>query len=1134
MQDRSYSRLLKDPGFAWMLVTQFLGALNDNLFKWAITFFALDLARADPSGLGADNYVALIGFIFILPYLLFSDYAGQLADRFPKRAVLIATKSMEILAMAGAIAAFLSGSLWAMLLVLFLMGAQAALFSPAKYGCVPELLPDADLSRGNALIEMSTFLAIILGAVLGAMLYQAFRDDMIWIGVVALALAVAGTAASFGIGRTPPPSRRAPFSWHPFSDVRRGLKDLYRDRRLWLTALGISYFWFLGALLQSLVPIFSSEELAIDEASTSLLSAITAIGIGVGSLVAGRLSGHKVELGLVPIGAVGMGLGSFFMAGVDGLAGALTCLAFIGFFAGFYAVPLNALYQQKSAADARGRLMAANNLLNTAAILSASLLLALAGGALDLSSRTIIVIAGLTALAAIVYLLVLLPEFIIRFTLWLLTHSLYRIRIIGPENVPLKGPALLVCNHLSFIDGLLVGACIQRFIRFMVYATFFQAPGLGRFLKKMHAIPTGGGGIRGSVAAIRLAREELKAGHVVCIFAEGAISRTGNLLPFKKGFERIVDGLEAPIIPVHLDQVWGSIFSFKNGKFFWKFPTRLFYPVTISFGERLPSHTRAWEIRRRLLEMGGDAFRHRRKSGDLVHLKFIRRAKNAWWRFCMADSLGIKLDFGKALTGAIALSRRLLPLVGTQERVGLLLPASTGAALANMALMLAGKVPVNLNFTIGKDAMNGAIARAEIKTILSARPFLAKAKIEEIRGMVYIEDVLASIGAVEKALLYAWLTLLPAALIARLYAKGARDPDGLCTIMFSSGSTGAPKGIMLSHHNVVSNLEAIAQILWIQSDDRMLGVLPFFHSFGFTGTLCTPLVCGIGAIFLSNPLDAKTVGKLASQHRATILISTPTFCHAYQRACAPEDFKTLRHVVVGAERLRPDFAAAFKEKFGLDMLEGYGMTEMGPVVSVNVPNVSQAGGAQIGHKPGTVGHPVPGVAAKVVDPETHEELAEGAEGLLLLKGPGRMVGYLADPETTGNVMRDGWYVTGDIAIIDEDGFIRITDRLSRFSKIGGEMVPHLKVEDSMLLVPGVSEAVVTAIPDAQRGERLIAFYVAEESMAPSLLSQALGESALPKLWLPKANDLRRVEALPLLGTGKVDLRAVKAMALSLE
>ncbi len=1114
-----------------MLVTQFLGALNDNVFKISISYYAIALVARDPGGGNSSDYLALASALFILPFLLFSSYAGQLADRFPKRSVLIVTKSFEIVAVGTGMIAFWMDDIDLMLVTLFLMATHSTFFSPAKYGSLPELLPDRDLSRGNALIEMTTFLAIILGTVAAGFLFKATAGDLKMIGVVMLGIAVLGTLASFGIGRTPRPHKAKPFTWNPFSDVTLGIRQLRADRRLWLTVLGISWFFFLGAWLQLVTLQFARELMGLSEDDASLLQAAIAIGIGLGSLAAGRLSGHKVELGLVPIGSVGLGVSALLLAtAASSFLWAATCLALLGFFGGMFVVPLNALLQQKAESASRGRLIAANNVLNTVGILGASGAIWLLGSVLHLRPDVVVLIAGLATFGATAYMLLLLPDFLIRFSLWLLTHTVYRIRIVGPENVPLAGPALLVCNHLSFVDGLLVGSCVQRFVRFMVYAPFFKVPALGWLFRKMHCIPTGGG--REAVAAILKARAELQAGHVVCIFAEGAISRTGNLLPFKRGFEKIVQGLDVPIIPVHLDQVWGSIFSFKNGKFFWKWPRRFFYPVTVTFGEKLPAQVRAWDVRGRLLEMGGEAFRHRRTNDDIVPVRFLKTAKRVWFRFAMADSLGRELNFGAALVAALMLGRWFRRERAGEKMVGVLLPASVAAALVNMGLMLAGKTPVNLNFSIGVEAMAAAIRQCEISTVVTAKPFLAKAKIAEMPGSLFIEDVLPTFGGLERALTYLSALLLPTRWLIALAAPKDRHFDDLCTVMFSSGSTGEPKGVMLSHHNIVSNLEAIAQILWVQRDDRIMGVLPFFHSFGFTGTLCLPLTCGIGAVYHANPLDAKTIGGLIRKYQTTILISTPTFCQAYYRACAAEDLKSLRHVVVGAERLRPEFAAQFKEKFGLDIMEGYGSTEMGPVVSVNVPNVLEGPDRQTGHKPGTVGHPVPGVAAKIVDAETGAELKEGQEGLLLLKGPGRMVGYLANPQKTEEVLRDGWYVTGDIAVLDEDGFIRITDRLSRFSKIGGEMVPHLKVEEAMLRIPGVSAACVTAIPDPQKGEKVVAFFVADESMAPELVWKALGETDLPKIWIPKTADLHRIEALPLLGTGKTDLKQLKQMALS--
>lgn len=1129
MNDRSYLRLVLDPGFGWMLVTQFLGALNDNIYRFAVTFFAINLAAEDPDGWKATTYITVIGALFVAPYLLFSGYAGQFADRHSKRNVLIATKSLEILAMAIGLVGFLLGSLPLLLAVMFLMALQSCFFSPAKYASLPELLPDRDLSRGNALIEMSTFLAIIIGTWAGGQLYDSSKEHPLYIGIFTLAVAVIGTLASFGIGRTPLPAARPPFSLNPVAGIDKGMIDLFRNRRLWLTVLGLSWFWFLGALLQSSIPLYGTEVLKLEEGPTGLLWAAVAIGIGVGSLVAGRLSGHKVELGLVPIGSVGMGCMALLVVSADTVWSAITCLGILGFFGGFYAVPLNAMLQQKSATEARGRIIAANNVLNFVAILLAAVAVFVFGSLMNLSPPAIIFAGGILSLLVTGYIFCLLPDFFIRFVLWSLTHSLYRIRIVGAENVPLNGPALLVCNHLSFIDGLLVGSCVQRFVRFMVYAPFFQIPGLGHFLKKMHSIPTGGGKV---AEPIRRARAELEGGHVVCIFAEGAISRTGNMLPFKRGFERIIGGIEAPVIPVHLDQVWGSIFSFKDGKFFWKWPSRFFYPVTITFGKPLPSHTKAFEVRQKLLEMSSESVRHRRRPDDLVAIRFIKAAKANWFRLALADSLGREATFGAALTGARLIARWFRRERRDEKMVGVLLPSSVGAALVNMGLMLAGKVPVNLNFTIGPEAMDSAIAQCGIKTIVTAKPFLAKAKLAEREGMIFAEELLTGFGKVERLAMYLGTMLTPTTALIKIAGPTGQTIDDLCTVMFSSGSTGEPKGVMLSQHNVVSNLEALGQILQAKKDDRVMGVLPFFHSFGFTGTLCWPLVLGMGTVYHPNPLDAKTIGGLVRKYKATLMIATPTFCQAYYRVCPPEDFASLRYVVVGAEKLRADFAQQFKEKYGLDVLEGYGTTEMGPVVAVNVPNYNNGLDSQVGHKPGTVGHPIPGVVARIVDPDTFTERQPGEEGLLLLKSPARMLGYLNNPTKTAEVLRDGWYVTGDIALIDDDGFIRITDRLARFSKIGGEMVPHLKVEEALLRIPGVSGANVTGIPDVAKGERLVGFYVAEEPLEPALVWKFLNEGDMPKIWIPKAADLHRIEELPLTGTGKTDLRRLKAMALA--
>jgi len=1117
-----FGNLLKDRGFHSFLWTQFLGAFNDNVLKQIVTMRAVHLAASS----GSSAYLSLVGAVFVLPFLLFSGYSGHLADVISKRRVLVAVKVFEVGIMFVAFAAMFTDHIEYLLGVLFLMAVHSTLFSPAKYGLVPEILPAKELSRANALLEMSTFVAIVMGTSIGTFLYTFWKADAWKMGLVMIAVAVAGLITSFGITKVPASGSLQPFRLNPFAEVTIGTRHMWKDRPLFLAVVGISYFWFLGALFQMDLLLFGAEVLKVDDLRVGLMITCLAIGIGAGSMLSGRLSGDKVELGLVPLGSIFMSIFSIALWAVSSsYILSMAVLTLLGAAAGIFAVPLNAYLQQRAESKEKGRIIATNNFWNTVGLLLASGVLWVLNTKLRIAPDTLILIFGFVTMAVTIYIVRVVPEFLVRFVLWMATHTLFKIRIVGSENLPLKGPALLVSNHMTHVDGLLITACIQRFIRFMVWKPYYEAKGLHGFFKLAKAIPVALTGPRDVIESLRAARKQVTEGHVVCIFAEGAISRTGNLLPFKRGLERIVNGTDVPIIPVHLDRLWGSIFSFDGGKFFWKWPKRIPYPVTVSFGKPMPASSSVHGVREAILELSSTAVQHRRSVNDLLPLRFIRNARSSWKRFAMTDSTGRTLTAGEALIGSLLVSDWIAKNRPAEDMIGLMLPSSVGGALANIGTSLAGRTSVNLNFTAGRESIAAAVSQCAIKTVITSKAFLTKAKLETPEGAVFIEDVLgaATSGAKLTALLRA--RLLP----ARWLIRGNATPDSLATIIFSSGSTGVPKGVMLSHHNVIANIESIGQVFSLTAQDRIMGVLPFFHSFGFTVTVWLPLVVGCGAVYHPNPTDAKVIGELVEKHRGTFLLSTPTFCSTYARKCTREQFASMRFVIVGAEKLRESVARQFKEALGHDLLEGYGCTEMAPVVSVNAPGFEMGPYTQTGTKPGTVGQPLPGVAIRIVDPATLETLGANQAGLLLVKGANRMMGYLGQPERTQEAVRDGWYVTGDIAMLDDDGFIKITDRLSRFSKIGGEMVPHLRIEETVYQVAGDYPCAVTGIPDEQRGERLVIFYT-HPDLAPAELWRKLSESELPRLWLPKRDNVYRLDTMPTLGTGKTDLRALKATA----
>ena len=721
----------------------------------------------------------------------------------------------------------------------------------------------------------------------------------------------------------------------------------------------------------------------------------------------------------------------------------------------------------------------------------------------------------------------------IRLCLWLLAHTFYRLRVRGRENLPPRGPALLVCNHVSFIDPFLIAACTRRPIRFLMYRPFYETRGIHWLARLMGAIPVAEDDApRELVRSLRRARAQLLKGELVCLFAEAAATRAGDLPSFRRALKHITRAGVVPLIPLHLDRVWGEILGCERGRFFFKWPRRIPYPVTVSIGAPLPPDSNAFEVRQAVMTLSAEAFARRDAAQRPLPELFLDTARRNWRRLAMADSSGRELNFGRALVGAMLFRRWLLRHGGEEKMVGILLPPSVPTALLNFGASLAGRVGVNLNHTTSAEALAAAVDRCQIKTVVTSEKLLERFGIAKRPGMVMVEDVAGSFSRGDKVLYTLAARLLPRFVLKRwLLPRGVRL-DSLATVIFSSGSTGIPKGVLLSHRNIVSNIEGMQQAINVDRNDCLLGILPFFHSFGYTVALWLPAVSGFSVVYHTNPLEGRTVGELCRKYGVTLLVGAPTFVWEYVRRCAPEDFASLRMAIVGAEKMKPELAQAFKAKFGLDLFQGYGCTELSPVVSVETSAYSGAHHGHGGAKPGTAGRPIAGVAVKIASPETFEDLPPEREGMLLVKGASVMLGYLGEPEKTRQVIREGgWYVTGDMARLDQDGLITITDRLSRFSKIAGEMVPHLQVEEALHEALGSLEPkmVVTSAGDEQKGEKLVVLHT-ELNVSVDELLRRLRDSALPKLWLPRKENFFEVEALPILGSGKLDLKQIKDVA----
>ncbi len=1255
------------PGFQGLLWTNWLTAINDNIFRW----FVIGVGK---TFVGPEYYGQILMFgtvCFVLPYILFASPAGWMADRFSKRQVIVACKIAEIVIMALGVIALLCQSLFLLMAAVFLMGAQSALFAPSKVGTIPELLGENEISRGNGIFNLATLSAVVIGMGIGGKLADLageFGQENVWLtALVLVGIATLGTAVSLLIKRLPAARPSAKFPVNFAGENVADITSLFRSGALFRVAMGVIFFWAIASFAQLNIDLFADQSGGITESERTPLLVSLLLGVGVGSVLAGLASGDNIELGLVPWGAIGIAFFSIllFFAPADFLDGKSTLnvviacglLAGLGISAGFFDVPLSSYLQHRSPVATRGAVLSATNCLMFSGIAMMAFLIMLTGwpthqGSLQnlpknfqandlnadqqqqidslterfhtawqsaenvdsapalsdfmsqiepdsvvrvaainslvtadvkqrfeleqsvslktyenefpedsdrrhvkkvvrqagklplLTARQNFLLMALMTLPIIGYSIYRLGKPMARLAVGCLMSFLYRTKVQGAENLPKDSGAILVANHGSWLDGAIILVMVPGIPRTVAWAGNFSGK-LTNAWARFCGLILIAGGPKSIRDGLRTARTAVKDGQYLGLFPEGGISRSRQVRTFKPGVTKMNDPKDpAPVIPMYFDEVWGSIFSYQGGRAFTKLPSSFRRGLSVHIGKPVDDPMSPFAIQQAVTRLGAQAVSNRAGKFCSPAARMITACKRRKFKTKVADSTQQQETGGSALTRMLVLRRLLRKHVldANEERVGVLIPPSVGGAIVNTALSLDKRVVVNLNYTLSAELINCCIKNAGLKRVLTTRKVMEKMSFELDCEIEYLEDLKDKVTGTDKAIAAFQAYAMPAALLRSTLGLNHQQPDDLMTIVYTSGSTGVPKGVMLTLQNIGTNVDGIDAVAQLTKNDSLIGVLPFFHSMGYTVTLWTPMACDIMVAYHFNPLDAKIVGKLVEKFKGTILVATPTFLRSYLRRCTPEQFKTMDVVVAGAERLPPELCQQFRDKFGVRPVEGYGATELSPITAVNVPGSRQApGNFQVDAKEGTVGRTICNVAAKITDLDSGQELGPNQPGMLWIAGPNVMKGYLDLPDATAEVLKDGWYKTGDVAMMDEDGFIQITGRVSRFSKIGGEMVPHVKIEEvlSKFLDDTPDDdsddqplIAITAVPCEKKGERLIALYATDKKTVDQM-RQSLTDAGLPNLFIPSVDSFLRVDALPVLGTGKVDLKGIQVLAAEL-
>jgi acyl-[acyl-carrier-protein]-phospholipid O-acyltransferase/long-chain-fatty-acid--[acyl-carrier-protein] ligase len=1110
--------MLTSRRFLPLFITQFIGAFCDNVFKNAFVLLAtFGLARAH--GWNPAYAVYLIGGLFILPFVLISGWAGYVSDIWARHTLVRTLKTFEAFVMVGAAAALYTDSFYGMWVIIVALGFISALFGPLKYGLLPVYLKTEELVSGNAWFEAGSFIAIVTGTLVGAEAAagSAGRTE---IGTLLLDLGLIGCVSTFFLPKAPASAVQTISPWSPRS-LRLCAVDAVRTIRdipvLWRSVLGVSWFWCLGAVLLSFLPTYVKDTLHEDAAGVTHFLLFFAIGVGAGSFLGIFLNGGRIRATYVPLAGLAMSGFLFLWVIADRFAGShlglvLTVVtAGIGIAGGIYSVPLYALMQHRSPESQRGRVISANNIMN-AIFMVAGALGAVAISAITPKPAALLGVLGVANLAVSIYMVWLLPESVLQTLVRLVLKVLFRVHVRGLENFPAAGPRLVIANHTSWLDAALLSAFLPEPPVFAVDTRVAQMPWVKPFLKwtTAHSIdPLHPLSLKTLCAAV-------ERGGLVAIFPEGRLTTTGGLMKVYDGAGFIAQKTGASIVAVHIDGAHLSVFTRLAHKY-----KRRWFPritVTISAPKVMPKEVdrkgRSPFIYSLLSE---SAYAAQIRSHSLFRELLDASRRHGGGRPMWVGHDGQGLDYASILGRSAYLGTRFAIDTKPGEVVGIMMPTSIGGGLAFWGLQYAHRVPAWLNFSMGSAAFASTVRTTGMRSVITSRTFVAEGRMEErIRALegagvsvIYLEDLKPTFLWKLRA---AWLRIgLAAGYKAHESAWKAAGGDRRASIFFTSGSSGLPKAVVLSHENLLSNVSQLRARIDFAHNDCVFNALPLFHAFGFTGGMLTPLLSGVKTVLYPTPLHYGIIPEFIYSTNATIFFATNSFLNGYARKANSYDFYSLRYVFAGAEKLQPATQKLWSEHFGIRIFEGYGTTEASPAVAINTP---------LAFKPGTVGRFLPGIEYRL------EPMPGVAGGRLSFRGPNRMMGYYL-PDQPG-VLTDAeeWYDTGDIVSVDDQGFVSILGRAKRFAKIAGEMVSLSAVEEALsTAVKGV--AAVVGRPHATKGEELV-LLTSDAAVTTEGVREAVRAKGLSDINIPKR--IRVCSPFPLLGSGKPDLVALQQLA----